>query len=54
VFTVFSLFYIPCLATLAMLRLVVGLRAALFTLVMTTTVATVIAVLFRLFYLLVA
>lgn len=47
VFTVFTLFYIPCLATLAMLRVAIGLRATLITLFMTTAVATVMALLFR-------
>jgi ferrous iron transport protein B len=51
VFTAFSMFYMPCLATLAMLRSVVGNYGMIFALGMTTVVATVIAVLFRIAYL---
>ena len=49
VFTVFSIFYIPCLATLTMLRSVIGTRGMLFALFFTTAVATVLAVFFRTF-----
>ncbi|MEW6439695.1 MAG: ferrous iron transport protein B [bacterium] len=51
VFTVFSLFYIPCLATLAMLRAVIGLRGTAFALLLTTAVATGMALLVRFAYL---
>jgi ferrous iron transport protein B len=47
VFTVFCLFYIPCLATLAMLRVVIGTRGMIFALLFTTAVATVLALTFR-------
>jgi ferrous iron transport protein B len=50
VFTVFSIFYIPCLATLAMLRTIIGLRGMLFALAFTTVVATVLAVIFRIIF----
>jgi ferrous iron transport protein B len=48
VFTVFSLFYVPCLATLGMLRSVLGTRGMLFTLLFTTGLGVLIALLFRL------
>jgi ferrous iron transport protein B len=52
IFTVFTLFYIPCLATLAILRSVIGTRGMIFTLAFTTAVATLIALIFRIvFYL---
>jgi ferrous iron transport protein B len=47
VFTVFTMFYIPCLATLAMMRAVAGARAMLFSLAFTTIVATAAALAFR-------
>jgi ferrous iron transport protein B len=47
VFTVFSMFYIPCLATLTMLRAVLGTKGMLFALFFTTAVATLMAVIFR-------
>jgi len=50
IFTVFTLFYIPCLATLAMLRTVIGNKGMIFTLVFTTAVATVLALAFRLIF----
>ncbi len=50
VFTVFSLFYIPCLATLGMLRSTIGDRGMLFTLCFTTAIGTVMALAFRAFY----
>ncbi len=48
VFTVFTMFYIPCLATLAMMRAVAGTRAMLFSLVLATAAATAAALAFRL------
>jgi ferrous iron transport protein B len=48
VFTVFAMFYIPCLATLGMLRSTLGNRGMLFALVFNTVVGTVMALLFRL------
>ncbi len=50
VFTIFALFYIPCLATLAMLRSVIGNLGTLFAMVFTTVVATFMAVLFRIVF----
>jgi ferrous iron transport protein B len=47
VFTVFSLFYIPCLATLGMLRVTIGNRGMLFTLFFNTAIGTVMALAFR-------
>ncbi|MFO7460301.1 MAG: ferrous iron transport protein B [Desulfatiglandales bacterium] len=47
VFTVFSLFYIPCLATLGMLRSTIGNRGMIFTLFFNTAVGTVMALAFR-------
>jgi len=43
VFTVFSLFYIPCLATLGMLRSTIGNRGMLFTLFFNTAIGTLMA-----------
>lgn len=51
VFTVFSLFYIPCLATLGMLRSTIGNRGMLFTLFFNTAIGTVMALAFRVVYL---
>jgi ferrous iron transport protein B len=48
VFTAFSLFYIPCLATLGMLRSVIGSKGMFFALCLNTAVGTVIALLSRL------
>jgi ferrous iron transport protein B len=48
VFAVFTLFYVPCLATLGMLRSVLGNRGMLFVLVSTTALGILIALLFRL------
>jgi ferrous iron transport protein B len=48
VFTVFSLFYVPCLATLGMLRSVLGTRSMFFVLFFTTVIGIIIALLFRL------
>jgi ferrous iron transport protein B len=48
VFTAFSLFYIPCLATLGMLRSVIGGKGMFFALCLNTAVGTVIALLSRL------
>jgi len=48
VFTIFSLFYVPCLATLGMLRSVLGYRGMLFALIFNTAVGSVIALLYRL------
>ena len=50
VFTVFSLFYIPCLATLGMLRATIGGRGMLFTLFFTTAIGTGMALAVRAFY----
>jgi ferrous iron transport protein B len=50
VFTVFSLFYIPCLATLGMLRSTIGTRGMLFTLCFTTAIGTLMALAFRALY----
>jgi ferrous iron transport protein B len=47
VFTAFSLFYVPCLATLAMLRSVIGWRGMLYALLLTTTAAVLVALVFR-------
>jgi ferrous iron transport protein B len=47
VFTVFSLFYIPCLATLGMLRSTIGNRGMLFALFFNTAVGTLMALAFR-------
>jgi len=47
VFTVFSLFYVPCLATLGMLRSVIGTRGMVLTLIFTTGLAILIALFFR-------
>lgn len=51
VFTVFTLFYIPCLATLGMLRSTIGNRGMLFTLFSNTAIGTVMALAFRVLYL---
>ena len=48
VYTAFTLFYVPCLATLAMLRAVIGLRGMLVAALSTTGVALLIALAFRL------
>jgi ferrous iron transport protein B len=48
VYTALVLFYVPCLATLAALRAVVGLRATLIVAVLTTGTALAVALLFRL------
>jgi ferrous iron transport protein B len=50
VFTVFSLFYIPCLATLGMLRSTIGNRGTLFTLFFTTAIGTLMALAARAIY----
>ena len=50
VFTVFSLFYIPCLATLGMLRSTIGNRGMLFTLIFNTAIGTLMALAFRALY----
>jgi ferrous iron transport protein B len=50
VFTVFSLFYIPCLATLGMLRATIGGRGMLFTLFFTTAIGTGMALAVRALY----
>lgn len=49
-FTVFSLFYIPCLATLGMLRSTIGNRGMLFALLFNTSIGTVMALGIRLLY----
>jgi ferrous iron transport protein B len=48
VFTVFSIFYMPCLATMAMIQRVTGKIGALMALFITTAVATILAVVSRL------
>lgn len=50
VFTVFSLFYIPCLATLGMLRSTIGNRGMLFTLFFNTAIGALMALAFRALY----
>ena len=50
VFTVFTLFYIPCLATLGMLRSTIGTRGMLFTLLFNTAIGTLMAVTVRALY----
>ncbi|MGE5841889.1 MAG: ferrous iron transport protein B [Deltaproteobacteria bacterium] len=50
VFTVFSLFYIPCLATLGILRSTIGNRGMLFTLCFTTAIGTLMALAVRVLY----
>jgi ferrous iron transport protein B len=50
VFTVFTLFYIPCLATLGMLRSTIGNRGMIFTLFFDTAIGTLMALAFRAFY----
>jgi ferrous iron transport protein B len=50
VFTIFAMFYIPCLATLAMLRSAICNLGMLFAPVFTTAVATFMAVLFRIVF----
>jgi ferrous iron transport protein B len=50
VFTVFALFYIPCLATLGMLRSVIGNLGVGFALVVNTSVGTVIALISRIVF----
>jgi ferrous iron transport protein B len=48
VFTIFVMFYVPCLATLGVLRSTLGNRGMIFALVFNTAVGTVLALLFRL------
>jgi ferrous iron transport protein B len=48
VFTVFAMFYVPCLATLATLRSAIGLRSMLLVLLVMTCTATLMALAFRL------
>jgi ferrous iron transport protein B len=50
VFTVFTLFYIPCLATLGALRSIIGNRGMLFTLFFDTVIGTMMALVFRALY----
>jgi ferrous iron transport protein B len=50
VFTVFTLFYVPCLATLGMLRSVVGNKGMFFTLFVNTGIATATALFIRAFF----
>lgn len=47
VFTAFTLFYVPCLATLAMLRSVVGWRGMFYAALLTTVAAVLVALAFR-------
>jgi len=51
VFTVFTLFYVPCLATLGMLRSTIGNRGMLFALFFNTALGTLMALAFRVLYL---
>jgi ferrous iron transport protein B len=53
VFTVFTLFYVPCLATLGMLRSVAGNAGMIFTLIVNTAIGTAAALCFRAFFVLV-
>jgi ferrous iron transport protein B len=53
VFTVFTLFYVPCLATLGMLRSVAGNAGMIFTLIANTAIGTAAALCFRAFFALV-
>ncbi len=48
VYTAFALFYVPCLATLAMLRAVIGVRGTIIVALLTTATAAIIALAFRL------
>jgi ferrous iron transport protein B len=48
VFTVFSIFYVPCLATLGVLRAVLGTRGMIYVLIFTTGLGIAIALAFRL------
>jgi Fe2+ transport system protein B len=48
VYTAFALFYVPCLATLATLRAVLGMRATLIIALLTTGTAVVVSLVFRL------
>jgi len=50
VFTVFTMFYIPCLATLGVLRSAIGNRGMLFALFFNTAVGTAMALAFRLVF----
>jgi ferrous iron transport protein B len=50
VFTVFSLFYVPCLATLGMLRSTIGNRGMLFTLFFNTAIGMLMALAIRALY----
>jgi ferrous iron transport protein B len=54
VYTAFALFYVPCLATLATLRAVIGTRAMLIVAVLTTGTAAAVALAFRLAFALLA
>jgi ferrous iron transport protein B len=47
VFTAFTMFYVPCLATLAMTRTLLGGKAVWVTIGFTTLVALAVALLFR-------
>lgn len=49
-FTVFTLFYVPCLATLGVLRSVLGNRGMVFTLFFNTAIGTMMALAFRALY----
>lgn len=53
VFTVFTLFYVPCLATLGMLRSVAGISGMFFTLIVNTAIGAVAALGVRAFFMLV-
>jgi ferrous iron transport protein B len=51
IFTVFTLFYVPCLATLGVLRSVLGSRGMVFTLFFNTAIGKMLALAFRALYL---
>jgi ferrous iron transport protein B len=54
VYTAFALFYVPCLATLATLRAVIGTRAMLLVALLATATAAAVALAFRLAFALLA
>jgi Fe2+ transport system protein B len=51
VFTTFTLLYVPCLASLAALRTIIGARGMLATLGLTTAAAVVVSVAVRVVFL---
>jgi ferrous iron transport protein B len=50
VYTAFAIFYVPCLATLATLRAVIGTRGAVIVALLTTASAVLVALAFRLLF----